>query len=174
MNINKDHYAALAAIADDRWNDEELTKPKSKSWGFYAYGDAPAAIGGGIGSYVWFKSKSAMLIFIEEVLPFSPPGPSTSDCDEVAKLVADTCQKLRKSEIKFEDGQRILNKVLKSYSQFEWMGAFQDFKSGKTTYARKIILDFRRQNNLKISTKPISVDRSELYQFKDYLYFINA
>ena len=35
--INKDHFAALAAlaalaaIADDRWNDEELTKPKSKS-----------------------------------------------------------------------------------------------------------------------------------------------
>jgi len=29
--INKDHFAALAAIADDTWNDEELTKPKSKS-----------------------------------------------------------------------------------------------------------------------------------------------
>lgn len=59
----EDEIGALVEAANARWADDALREPKSKSWGMYSYGDAPPAIGGGMGAFTWFDSKTALLKF---------------------------------------------------------------------------------------------------------------
>lgn len=164
-----ERLTALADAANDRWDDEKLHKPTSTSWGFFAYGDASPAIGGGMGGFSWFSSKSAMLEFISSVLPFSPPGQSNRDPLAVAVEVEAVTKQLKSNGIDQEVARKKLNRILKSFSQIEWVGTFQDLKGGQSPYARKLIMDFRRQNDIKISTKPVEVSRSELADFKEFL-----
>ena len=167
--IDIERLEQLASAAHARWSDESLAEATSTSWGFFAYGDASPAIGGGVGGFVWLSSKSAVLKFIAEVLPFSPPGPSNRDHLAVADQVASVIAQLKNSEIDLEACRKKLNRVLRSFSQIEWIGTFKDLKGGQSPYARKLILGFRRENNLKVSTKPVAVARSEISDFKEYL-----
>ncbi len=164
-----ERLTALAEVANDRWDDEKLTKPTSTSWGFFSYGDASPAIGGGMGGFAWFSSRSAMLEFISSVLPFSPPGPSSRDHLAVAAEVGAVAKQLKSNEVEQEVARKKLNRILKSFSQIEWLGTFQDLRGGQSPYARKLITGFRRENDIKISTKPVEVSRSELADFKEYI-----
>lgn len=160
---------ALVEAADKRWQDDSLTVARASSWGFYAYGDASPAIGGGLGAFCWFGSKAAMLKFIVEVLPYSPPGPSSSDPLAVAEIVRQVTVAIRAGDIDLEKARKKLNKALRSYSQLEWMGTFRDLQSGSGTYARKIIKDFRRAHDLPAMAKPVQVTRSQLPDFKIFI-----
>lgn len=165
----KDRILALEEAANERWSDDAMREPKATSWGMYSYGDAPAAIGGGMGAFTWFDSKTALLKFVVEVLPFSPPGPSNSDPLAVEAKVREVLAVVRSGDLDLERGRRKLNVVLRSYSQIDWMGTFKDLKDGNDAYARKLIKQFRRSRELAVGAAPVAIARSQVEDFKAFL-----
>ena len=113
-------------------------------FGFFSYGDAPAGIGGGAGVFLWFANEKEALDHIEQVLPFDPPGPH----DMSPELVASEVQKINEKRLNSagEDEYELqelisdLNKVLRQFSQIEWMGQFEELVSGevKTDFEKKV------------------------------------
>lgn len=160
---------ALEAAANERWSDDDMRQPKSISWGMYSYGDAPGAIGGGVGAFTWFDNKTTLLKFVAEVLPYSPPGPGNSDPLAVAERVRAVLTQLRAGDLDLEKARRKLNGVLRAYSQIEWMGTFKDLKDGNDAYARKLIKQFRRSRELAVGAAPVAVARSQVEDFKEFL-----
>ena len=165
----EDNIEALVEAANARWADDTLGEPRSTSWGMYSYGDAPAAIGGGVGAFTWFNSKTALLKFIEEVLPYSPPGPGNTDPLAVADKVGAVLRKLRSGDLELGEARRRLNTVLRAYSQIEWMGTFKDLRDGNDAYARELIKQFRRSRELAVGAAPIAIARSQTEDFKEFL-----
>lgn len=168
MSTDYDIEATVEA-ANARWADVALGEPKSTSWGMYSYGDAPPAIGGGVGAFSWFDNKSALLRFIQEVLPYSPPGPGNSDPVVVADKVRAVLGQVRAGELELAKARRKLNTVLRAYSQIEWMGTFKDLKDGNDAYARKLIKEFRRSREIAVGAAPVAIARSQVEDFKEFL-----
>lgn len=160
---------ALERAANDLWGNDALSTPKSTSWGMYSYGDAPAAIGGGVGAFTWFDSRSALLKFVTEALPFSPPGPHDSDPLAVADKVKSLVTQIRAGDLDLESARRKLNTVLRAYSQIEWIGTFKDLKDGNGAYAKRIIKEFRESQALPVGKAPVAVSRTQLKDFKEFL-----
>lgn len=165
----EDEIEALVEAANARWADDALREPKSTSWGMYSYGDAPPAIGGGMGAFTWFDNRTALLKFVADVLPFSPPGPGNSDPLAVATKVNEVLASVKAGDLDLEKARRKLNVILRAYSQIEWIGTFKDLKDGNGTYARKIVKDFRRSRDLPVGAAPIAVGRSQVEDFKEFL-----
>jgi hypothetical protein len=166
---NDDQILALYEAANERWGDDTLREPKATSWGMYSYGDAPAAIGGGMGAFTWFDNKTSLLKFVAEVLPFCPPGPRMSDPLAVDAKVREVLAGVRAGDIDLEKARRKLNVVLRSYSQIEWIGTFKGLKDGDGTYARKLVKEFRRSCDLPVGAAPVAITRSQVEDFKEFL-----
>lgn len=156
----------------DVWAQVMDTVPVDDCWGMFSYGDAPAAIGGGVGVFAWFEDRVSMFKFIEEILPFSPPGPSDIDPRPVMDAVSAVVKDIRDGVLPLEKGRENINEILKGFSQIEWWGTFRELRSGRCPYSQKLINDFRQlvsddENLNRVSTDPIS--DNELARFKDYL-----
>jgi hypothetical protein len=160
---------ALEVAADERRSDDAMRVPKATSWGIYSYGDAPAAIGGGMGSFIWFDNKTALLKFVAEVLPFCPPGPSSSDLLAVEAKVREVLAGVKAGDLDLEKARKRLNVVLRSYSQIEWIGTFKGLKDGNDAYSRKLIKQFRRSRELPVGAAPVAITRSQVEDFKEFL-----
>ena len=104
-------------------------------FGFFTYGDAPGGIGGGIGVYLWFANEKEALDYIEQVLPFDPPGPASMSpelvASEVQKIIEKRLNPAGEDEYEIEEFISDLNIALKRFSQIEWMGQFEDLISGE-------------------------------------------
>ncbi len=166
---NDNEIQAMEEAANARWSDDALRQPKSSSWGMYSYGDAPPAIGGGMGAFTWFDSRTALLNFVAEVLPFSPPGPGNSDPLTIAAKVQDVLSGVSTGVLHLEKALSELNVILRSYSQIEWIGTFKDLKEGNGAYARKMVQEYRQSRGLPVGAAPIAVSRSQVQDFKDFL-----
>lgn len=166
---SEDQILALEQAANERWLDKAILKPKATSWGFFSYGDAPAAIGGGVGTFAWFNNRTALLNFVEMVLPYSPPGPSNTDPLAVADKVGALLARVRSGDLDFAKARPKLNVVLRGYSQIEWMGTFKDLINGNDAYARRLIKQFRQSLELPVGTVPVAVARSQVKDFREFL-----
>lgn len=166
---SSDQIQALVDAAISKWSEESLGEPKATSWGMFSYGDAPAGIGGGIGTFSWFNNKTAMLKFLPEVLPYAPRGPGNSDPLLVAEKVQGVLAAIKAGDLDLEKARKKLNSILRSYSQIEWMGTFKDLKNGNGTYPKKIIKEFRRVNDLTVGLMPIMILRSQVGEFREFL-----
>jgi hypothetical protein len=91
MNIyENDDLEVLCATAEQVWQkqmEKDQQNQNEDTWGMFSYGDAPPAIGGGMGVFCWFDSRDELLDFIVKTLPFCPPGPGSDNPIETAKLV---------------------------------------------------------------------------------------
>ena len=110
--------------------------PSPQDWGFYAYGDAPSAIGGGVGAFCWFGTQVEMLEFIAEHLAFVSPGPTDSDSEAVAFRVRSIISQAH--EAPPEELRTNLNEALRQYSQIDWWGQMQELLTGDTGFANRV------------------------------------
>ena len=165
--LSEQEWETIETNAQAEWENVMETTPDDKSQGFYSYGDAPAGIGGGMGCFAWFEDREAMLNFIEDVLPFNPPGPCTKDHLATQKAVKEATQVHRKGESTLEELRQNLNKVLRSYSQIEWFGSFLELKAGKAEFATSLIQRFRDDDEESAEVSPIGPDEQQ--EFIDFL-----
>jgi hypothetical protein len=140
--------------------------PEDSEWGFFSYGDAPPAIGGGVGMFTWFPDRNSMLEFIEHTLPYNPPGQSDLDPNEIAENTAAVVEKLRLGTIGDLDGLKELNEVLVTCSQLDWMGTVDDLLSGNHPYAVHVRQAFRGDEEEEAEGGPIEEDeKEEFFEF---------
>ena len=104
-------------------------------FGLFACSDAPSAIGGDVGAFLWFKDEAAALEYIEQVLPFEPTGPSGTNpkmvAAEVQKLTDRRLNSAATGEYETQELVSDLNSVLKNFFKIEWMGNFEDLINAK-------------------------------------------
>lgn len=153
--------------AEESWQEVSSGPPPDDcEWGFFSYGDAPPAIGGGVGMFTWFSDRNSMLEFIEHTLPYNPPGQSDLDPDEIAENTAAVVEKLRLGTINDLDGIKELNEVLVTCSQFDWMGTVDDLLSGNHPYAVHVRQTFRDDEEEDSEGEPIAEDeKEEFFEF---------
>lgn len=143
--------------------------PDDCEWGFFSYGDAPPAIGGGVGMFTWFPDRNAMFDFIANTLPYHPPGQSNLDPDEIAENTAAVVDKLRLGTMNDPDGIKELNEVLVTCSQLTWMGTVEDLLTGNHPYAAKVRQAFRNGDEDEVEGEPVAEDEKE-----DFFEFLEA
>lgn len=142
--------------------------PGPATWGFFAYGDAPAAMGGGVGVFTWFPSKKAMFEFVSRHIAFFPPGPSEADHDAVAAEAARIVDQVVKGKLSMDAGMARLNVALRRFSQFRWWGQFKDLAKGDGDFERKIRA-WARERWGEDETDSSPIRAREMAEFKDAL-----
>ena len=148
--------------AEASWQEVSSGPPSDDcEWGFFSYGDAPPAIGGGVGMFTWFQDRNSMLDFIADTLPYYPPGQASLDPDEIAENTAAVVEKLRLGTISDLDGIKELNEVLVTCSQINWMGTVTDLLAGNHPYAIEVRQAFREDDEEETEGGPISTDEKE-------------
>jgi hypothetical protein len=168
---DEDVLVARCDAADKAWAELPAREPQPETWGMYSYGDAPPAIGGGVGAFVWFETREELLAFVGSVLPFSPPGPSNRDFLKVESDARALVAEVRSVTCDLECVRERLNGVLSDFSRIEWWGQFHDLCAGRHPYAQAVIASFRESlaedGEDTVVKGPIRED--ELGEFKLYL-----
>lgn len=152
----------------DAWQRIQQGAPEDCTWGFYAYSDAPPAMGGGIGIFAWFTDREQMLDFIQDTIPCCPPGRADLDWDEVAAHTASIVAEMKSGAI--DDLQAIerLNSALVSFSHFCWIGTVTDLLTGSHAYARQVRAEFRHES-LQDPASGAAIQADEQEEFCDFL-----
>jgi hypothetical protein len=151
--------AAEAAIA---------RTPRATSFGYFAYGDACGAIGGGVGLFQWFPSRTALLEHLAQHLTFENPGQHGTDPFAVQAAVQKAIASFAKTDAPLKNLIRKLNPLLKTYSQLTWIGTLGELKEGLGKYEKGVRRTFREDNDApRNQSRPI--ERSEAAAFIDFL-----
>jgi hypothetical protein len=151
------------------WQSAQTEPDEVNIWGFYSYGDAPPAIGGGVGSFAWFETRNELLQFIRDVLPYSPPGSSGADWNNVETDVHQIIAQAVEGKIDDRRAVEALNDALKTFSQIEWLGTFDDLIRSSHPFAERIRLEFweLEEEDNKADRQTISDD--EIAAFRQFL-----
>ena len=157
----------LIARAEENWTNAVHGHPESCKFGFYCYGDAPGGIAGAAGCFVWFERRDAMLDFVEQTLPYVPPGRSDRDWSEVARQAAAIVSAMRSGGIDDETGLERLNVALRTFSQVEWIGTFDELMNSHERYPTKVRGEFYGDEASSAKIAPIEAEAVE--SFKDFL-----
>jgi hypothetical protein len=67
---------ALTEQCNDAMSESNSRNPLEFPWGLFSWGDAPPAIGGGVGAFQWFPQLDELLAFVTDL---SPAGFATFD-----------------------------------------------------------------------------------------------
>ena len=153
--------------ADANWKAVTQGAPIASShYGLFCFGDGPAAAAGGVGSFLWFPDRNAMLTFIAETLPFSPGGPAGSDCVAVAQETLRLTSCLRAGQMSDKEGLLALNSALRTFSQIAWMGTPTELKTSDSHYPRKVrSAFFEQRGDLSAPTAIDAQHEPEFYEF---------
>ncbi|MFM7165023.1 MAG: hypothetical protein ACKO3T_07210 [Planctomycetaceae bacterium] len=144
--MSDDKLQARIDRAESNWNSGAQGDPGTYTWGLFSYGDAPGAMGGGVGMFIWFPSRNDLLDFIASTLPYSPPGPTSLDCEAVASETAAIVENMKCGRLADPDGIAQLNKVLQHFSQITWAGTFTQLLTEPHPYAQEVRAAFRMED----------------------------
>jgi hypothetical protein len=166
-NFDTDEYARRAEAAGQLCEASSSRTPRANSFGFFAYGDAPAAIGGGLGVFQWFPSRKALLDYLGDHLTYQNLGQSGTDPFATHAAVKNAVNKFRRLDAPLKLLIPKLNPLLLTYSQIRWIGTLGDLKKGNTKYERGLRNKFRESLGSKAGTRPIQ--QSEIAAFRQFL-----
>ena len=110
-----------------------------------------------------------MLSFIEETLPYYPPGQSKLDPDEIASETAAVVEKLRIGTLTDHDVLPHLNKVLETCSQLDWIGTVTDLLTGDHPYAVHVRQAFRSDDEGEEDAEGGPIEEDEKEEFFEFL-----
>jgi hypothetical protein len=168
MSLSGKEIESRAELARELGQVAHERRPDAGSWAIWAYGDAPAAIGGGEPAFLWFASQTELLDYIATYLPFDPPGPYGTPMEPVLATVGGVVQRLKNGELKREPARLELNKALKRFSQIEWWGTRSDLFSEDSKFPRTVRAAFRGEYEETSSADgPITAKEEE--DFLDFL-----
>jgi hypothetical protein len=139
-------------------------EPADTDWGFCAYGDAPAAIGGGMSAFCWFASREEMLDFIATHALYMNLPRSDLDLDAIEEALDVLVGRMRDGHLDDAAALPALNELLRHASQFTWLGTFRSLCDGETEAARQILNEFRRRDS-----SSVEVGENELGDFRQFL-----
>jgi hypothetical protein len=133
-------------------------EPASYSWGFFAYDDAPGAIGGGAGNFSWFDSKQELVSFLAK-FPLLVHSSDTLDTErfvEAKKFLASVTPDNFDQKSVDE-----LNKINAGVEQIQWFGQLDDLLSGETEFAKGMRAFFSKSSE--------HLAKSQIPEFAEFL-----
>ena len=148
-------------------------KPRKSDWGFYSYGDGPAAAGGGVGGFWWFAARREMIDAVAKHLVYFSGGPVTKEPAVVAREVAVAIKAMGSSASGREAGRKRANAALKGFAQIEWWGTLESLLVADGDFERRIRAKHRAEydedprGQAKPADRPIAT--RELAAFREYL-----
>jgi hypothetical protein len=166
-NFDTEEYERRAEAAREVGSAASSRTPHANSFGFFAYGDAPEAIGGGIGVFQWFASSKALFDYLADHLTYMNAGQSGTDPFATHVAVKNAVNKFRKVDAPLKLLIPKLNRLLRTYSQITWIGTLRDLKEGNGKYERGLRKEFRESLESEAGTRPIQ--RSEVAEFLEFL-----
>ncbi len=107
-------------------------QPTSSSWGFFAYDDAPGAVGGGAGNFSWFDSKEDLFEFLRKfpLLANSAESIGTERFEKASDLLAGTTAETLDQSVVNQ-----LNAINSGVEQIQWLGQLNELLSGGGEFA---------------------------------------
>ena len=125
-------------------------EPKSSSWGFFAYDDAPGAAGGGAGNFSWFDSKEELFDFLRK-FPLLAHSAESSDAERFEKA----SELLSRATVETLDQSVVneLNLINSGVEQIQWFGQLNDLLSGEGEFAEGMRTFFAGSSNQLSKTK---------------------
>jgi hypothetical protein len=112
--------------------------PEPSSWGFFSYGDAPGAIGGGVGSFLWVDDEADLVPFLAEHLTFLAPGMASIDPGRVDREVHERLRGVTPEEAGSAEFLQGLNEILHHFSQVEWIGKLDELMRGSGDFPCRV------------------------------------
>jgi hypothetical protein len=148
---NPNEYDVRTERAQAAGNEAQDRDPREHPFGFYSYGDAAGAIGGGVGAFLWFPTRESLLAYFSEHLTYQNPGPASSDETKVDASVRSALATFEGSGGPLESLIPVLNPILRNYSQIEWIGEFKDLAAGEQEFEKGVRTSFREDENYIIN-----------------------
>lgn len=139
-------------------NKRDLEKYKNGYVGFFSYSDAPAAIGGGSGHFLWFDSYHNLYQFLADYFVVLGPGRYDLDHEKVYKNVGEIIKQLAAGKISTKKAIQEINKAGKHFSQIEWIGELEDLTEGNSEFAKKTREFFYEKKEEPVQNKIIKKD----------------
>lgn len=135
------------------------------AWGMFSWGDAPPAIGGGIGAFQWFPSKEKLFAYISDhaVLMWK----DFEEQEEYEKL----CELLRQAIGKLEEDREDLDRInqnIRGLFQVEWIGSFRELTSSSNHFPLKVREYFYELEEVQASLAP-PIEQTDLAKFSESL-----
>lgn len=164
-------YDVRTERAQEAGQEANERDPREHPFGFYSYGDAPGAIGGGVGAFLWFPTRDSLLAYFSEHLTYQNPGPESSDETKVDASVKSALATFEGSGGPLESLIPVLNPILRNYSQIEWIGAFKDLAAGEREFEKGVRTSFRDSDEAEEEQKDPSspIEPDEMDDFMEYL-----
>lgn len=153
---------AMAIVAD--------RDPRDFRYGYLAFGDAPAGIGGGTGVFAWFASHAERLDFWvdkelgEYWLSETPRGESDAVKAAIRAAVAEVGG-LGAGDAPVSKANAILSGMI----ELKWWGELDDLLAGSTEFAIALRSDFLEEENDGDSVVPRAIAPGELDEFVEFL-----
>jgi hypothetical protein len=131
----------LTELCNETMSETNARDPWVFSWGLFAYADAPAAIGGGVGAFQWFKELPELLAFITDL---SAAGFSTFDEEAEYQELRDNLRRIAAGyEVDPGGAVRAFNDELKTLLQISWIGQFDHLIRGEGAFPETVRARFR-------------------------------
>jgi len=165
--LDKDEVDRRGEEAARILHEGYTAKPDDQDWGMYTYGDASGAMGGGVGAFVWFRSRDELMGFVGGHLTFFAPGPHDIDPGRVAGEVRDIVDQIAAGEVRAAAGLERLNASLKHFAQIPWWGQLSELEAGDTEYSRNLRDEFREFEELE--GKDLALKEGEHQAFLQFL-----
>lgn len=147
---------------------ERLCKYRKGNIGFFSFGDASPAIGGGIGVFLWFNSHDELYKFLADYFVVLAPGPSSADHEAVFVAVGGLVQELAAGKLEKNEAIKKINEAAKNFSQIEWWGTFEDLCHGNGEFQEEVRGRFLGRHD-KVAKKNESVPKERGKEFVRFL-----
>ena len=157
--VLSDQANSLAQLSAER-------SPQTHTWGMFSWGDAPGAIGGGVGCFQWFDSCEELLSFLTDY------SPALYMSFEQKKDWFTFRDRLRLIAASIEDepmgGLDAFNNSLKGLLQIDWIGRFEELCASDKDFCCKLRVWFRNnadtdETSIVASNAPIQPEEIEAF-----------
>lgn len=132
---------ALTEQCNEAMSESSSRNPLEFPWGLFSWGDAPPAIGGGVGAFQWFAELDDLMAFVTDL---SPAGFATFDEEEEWLELRTSLRQIAKG---FEDNAeaaiQAFNAELASLLQIDWIGRLDDLMAGHEAFPLIVRARFR-------------------------------
>ena len=138
--------------------------PRQFRWGFFAWADAPAACGGGVGAFQWFQAQDELL---SHLVDFGPAAFMTFDEECQWNAMRDELRQIAASfSIDRANTLLQLNAHLKSLFQVDWIGEWDELCATNDEFPRRVRSNFRDNGEDDQSAEccqPIGIDEVDSF-----------
>jgi hypothetical protein len=159
--------SARCEAAQEAASEANAFEPSAGSYGIFSFDDGPGYAGGGMGTFIWFPNRSAMLAFVRDHLAFFGAGGHEA-VEALDAKVGRVVTKLQAGETDDRKAIRAINRILKGFEKIEWWGSFSELCKADKTFPRKIRRWYQEDNEDAGVKKPHDpIPKDQIDGFRD-------